>query len=177
MNIRTTIRNIFPRIVLVVAVVLMLFGPLSIQTPAVRASGPYVVDLSYDAPDSNLTDGSCYDGVQGCTLRAAIQQASYDGVATTITFDSALAGITLYLSDTYGSLWVSGNNITIDGYTGPGNYPPLINGSNLTGVKNVFEIQGNYNTLSTLVVRDGPANGIRIYDSVGGMAAITHWII
>jgi len=61
-------------------------------------------------------------------------------------------------------LVVSGSNITLDGYTGPGNYPPLVNGSNLTGSKNVFEIQGNYNTIQNLVIRDGAANGIYIYD-------------
>jgi parallel beta-helix repeat protein len=142
-----------------------LLGLFTTPPQTARAGGPYIVDVSYDGPDSNLNDGSCYDGVSGCTLRAAIQQASYDGLATSITFDSSLAGITLYLSDSYGSLVVSGSSITIDGYTGPSNYPPIINGSNLTGSKNVFDIQGNYNTLQNLVVRDGPANGIYIYDT------------
>jgi len=149
---------------LAVAVALLLLGPLSIPTTVVRAGGPYTVTVSNDGPDSNLADGICYDGVNGCTLRAAIEQASYDGVATTITFDTSLAGITHYLSDAYGSLYVSGNDIFINGYIGLGYSLPLINGSNLTGSKNVFEIQGNYNTLRALVVRDGPANGIRIYD-------------
>lgn len=93
MNTQTVTRNIFPRIALTVAVALVLLGTLSILTTVVRAGGPYVVTLSYDAPDSNLADGSCYDGVQGCTLRAAIQQASSDGVATEITFDSPLQDI------------------------------------------------------------------------------------
>ena len=142
-----------------------LLGLFTTPQQTARAGGPYIVDVSYDGHDSSLIDGSCYDGVSGCTLRAAIEQASYDGVATSITFDSSLAGIMLYLSDSYGSLVVSGSSITINGYTGPSNYPPLINGSNLTGSKNVFDIQGNYNTLQNLVVRDGPANGIYIYDS------------
>ncbi len=156
------------RVVFALALTFALIAPLGYPNQRARASGPYVVNVTYDGPDSNLLDGGiCYDGVSGCPLRAAIQQASYDGVATNITFDSSLAGLTLYLSDTYGSLIVSGSSITINGDTGSGNYPPLINGSNLTGSKNIFEIQGNSNMISNLVVRDGPANGIRIYDSSG----------
>jgi len=143
---------------------LLLLNLATIPPQPARAGGPYTVNVSYDGPDSELNDGVCYDGISGCPLRAAIEQASFDGVATTIMFDSSLSGITLYLSDTYGPLVVSGSNITLDGYTGPGNYPPLVNGSNLTGSKNVFEIQGNYNTIQNLVIRDGAANGIYIYD-------------
>jgi parallel beta-helix repeat protein len=156
----------FIRFVAALAVIVSIAG----NTGVARAVGPYIVNVAYDSPDSNLGDSSCYDGVAGCTLRAAIEQASYDGVATTITFDSSLAGTTLYLSNTYGSLRISGSNITINGYIGSGNYPPLINGSNLFG-KNVIEIQGNSNTLYYLVVRSAAANassdlghGIRIYD-------------
>ncbi len=143
---------------------LAVLGVLASPYLPARAGGPYVVDVSYDGPDSNLSDGVCYDGVSGCTLRAALQQASYDGVATTITFDSSLAGTILYLSDTYGTLYVSGSNIIINGDTGPSSYPPLIDGSNLTGGKDIFEIQGNSNTIENLIIRNGPGNGVHIYD-------------
>lgn len=144
----------------------------------VHASGPYTVNVSYDGPDSNLGDGVCYDGVSGCTLRAAVQQAQHDGVATTIYFDPSLSGIQLYLSNTYGPLVIAGSNITINGYIGASFYPPLINGSNLFG-QNVIEIQGNNNTLYFLVVRsagthanDNYGNGIYIHDPTSsGMAS------
>ena len=166
MNTRTHLINLASRLVLCLILLAAVIGPMAL-TRVAHASGPYVVNVAYDGPDSNLSDGACYDGVSGCPLRAAIQQASYDGVATTINFDSSLAGIQLYLSNTYGSLIVSGSNIYIDGYTGPGNYPPLVNGSNLVN-KNVIEIQGNYNTLYYLVVRSAASgHGIYIHDPSG----------
>jgi len=153
------------KILIIVNLALLVCAALPSQK--VRAAGPYYVNVSYDGPDSDLADGACWDGVSGCTLRAAIEQASHDGVATSITFDPSLAGIYLFLSNTYGSLVVSGSYITIDGNIGPGYYPPLIDGSHLTGSKNIFEIQGNYNNLQNLVIREGPAYGIRILDPSG----------
>jgi parallel beta-helix repeat protein len=161
-------KNLYREMISIELIITMtLLGLFALPPQRVKAGGPYTVNVNYDGPDSNLNDGVCWDGVGGCTLRAAIEQASFDGVATTITFDSSLSGIFLYLSDSYGSLIVSGSNITIDGNTGAGNYPPLIDGSNLTGSKNIFEIQGNNNILENLVIREGPSNGVRITDPSG----------
>src|SRR5713226_6423997 len=61
-------------------------GPAAGAPRMAHASGPYVVDTPTDGPDTNLADGTCDNGVDGCSLRAAIQQAGHDGVPTTISF-------------------------------------------------------------------------------------------
>lgn len=81
---------------------------------AVVATGPYVVNVVTDGPDSNHFDGTCYDGVAGCTLRAALDQAGHDGGTTTITFSSSIAGSTIDLIS-YGPILWDGSNITVDG--------------------------------------------------------------
>jgi CSLREA domain-containing protein len=55
--------------------VLAVFSPATGLTRVAHATGPFVVDTSADGQDSNLGDGVCSDG-SGCSLRAAIQQAS-----------------------------------------------------------------------------------------------------
>src|SRR5512136_1897837 len=77
-------------------------APVADLPQTARAAGPYVVTVDSDGPDSNTGDGACYDGVNGCTLRAAIQQASADGGGTSITFSSALSNTTLSLQNSYG---------------------------------------------------------------------------
>lgn len=148
------------RALLALALLLALLGPAA---PAVRAAGPYVVNIDTDGPDSNLSDGFCYEGVNGCSLRAAIQQASYDGVTATITFDSGLYGATLYLSNTYGTLYWPGSNITVDGQ----NNHITISGQNLADYASVIEIQGNRNHLMNISIKDSKWDGVRMGDFTG----------
>ncbi len=148
---------------------LILFLAISLTAPfagilqPARASGPYVVNISSDGSDSNLSDGICYEGVNGCSLRSAIQQASQDGVATTITFDSSLAGSTIMLQSGYGPIIWAGSNITVDG--GANNI--TISGQNLSSGQSIFQIQGNNNTLKYLVIRDSQWDGVQVGDFTG----------
>ena len=85
------------------------------NSPAAHAAGPYVVNITSDGPDSDLGDGICYEGVNGCSLRAAIQQASADGVATTITFEGAGAGVPMKLADGFvDRLMGEANDLVVD---------------------------------------------------------------
>ena len=151
------------RLLIALATALALFSPLASPARPARAAGPYVVDTSTDGPDSNLADGTCSDGVDGCSLRAAIQQATHDNVPTTITFSSGLAGSTLLLDNTYGTIIWSGVNITVDG--GLNNIS--ISGLNLTGAKSIFQIQGNDNLLENLTIKQAPRDGVQIGDFLG----------
>jgi hypothetical protein len=145
------------------ALVLTFLSPLASVPRLIHAAGPYVVDTSTYGPDSNLVDGLCSDGVDGCSLWAAIQQATHDGAATTITFSSDLAGSTLLLDNTYGTiLWV-GDNITV---TGKSNNL-TISGVNLGAGKSIFRIEGNNNLLENLTVKQARQDGIQMGDFAG----------
>ena len=131
-----------------------------------RAAGPYVVGVVSDGPDSNLGDGVCYDGVNGCTLRAALQQAAADGGGTTITFAPELTGATLAPFGVYGTLIWAGNYITLDGES----RGITISGQNLNVGQNLLQIQGSHNTIRNLTLRSSPGDAIQVgdYAGVGG---------
>ncbi len=137
--------------------------PLFTAPRVAHAAGPYVVDANLDAPDANLADGFCDDGVGDCTLRAALQQARQDGVPTTITFNSALANTTLVLDDTYGTILWDGDNITVTG----GSNNITISGQNLTAGKSALTIEGNSNYLTNIKVKQAPEDGIQVGDYAG----------
>jgi parallel beta-helix repeat protein len=136
---------------------------LAVWPYGASVAGPYVVNVSYDGPDSNLADGICYDGVAGCTLRAAIQQAAADGVATVITFHSSLANTTLLLSPAYGTIIWAGSNITVSGES----HNISISGQILNPGQSAFQIQGNNNLLRNLTIRNAPQDGIQVGDFAG----------
>ncbi len=83
------------RTLLVLALILVVAGLAALgwqlwTAPTVRASGPYTVNSIGDASDANTGDGKCETTTPGeCTLRAAIEQANADGVATTINITAA----------------------------------------------------------------------------------------
>jgi len=132
----------------------LLFGSVS----PVRSAGPYVVDITSDGPDSNLSDGNCYDGVNGCSLRAAIQQATHDNTTTTITFWSGISGQTITLQNSYGQIVWDGSNITVNGES----KNIKVSGQNLAAGQSVFRIRGSNNTLRYLTIRDAPQDGIQV---------------
>jgi parallel beta-helix repeat protein len=138
-------------------------NPFLGPTHPVHASGPYVVDLTSDGPDSNLGDGICYEGVNGCSLRAAIQQASADGVITDITFADGLAGSTLLVEGTYGTIIWAGSLIVLNGET----KNISISGQNLNAGQSILQIQGNYNSVLNLTFRNAPGDAIQVGDFAG----------
>jgi CSLREA domain-containing protein len=160
MNTRESSRRIVFILLQILVLVLfaagLLFGPVG----RVRSVGPYVVNTASDGPDSDVTDGICYSNVAfGCSLRAAIQQASHDGT-TTITFLGTLAGQTLYLQNAYGQIVMDGNGTYLDGESNN----IAISGYYLAAGQSVFQIQGNYNNIYNLTIRDAPQDGIQVGD-------------
>jgi parallel beta-helix repeat protein len=151
------------RLMLRLVMILALLGVLAGPPRVAHASGPYIVDVNYDSHDSNLSDGTCYDGVGGCSLRAAIEQATHDGVATTITFWSGIAGNTIMLEATYGKISWAGNYITVNGES----KNVTISGQNLNAGESVIRIWGSHNILENVSVRQSKWDGVQVGDFGG----------
>jgi len=160
------------RLLLSLAVILV---PLAVRPPAAYAL-TFGVNTLTDAPDSNLADGVCYDGVDGCSLRAAVEQAGTGGTAldpVVIHFWSGLSGSTFHL--TVGTaIEISGKNIIVDGQDNN----ITISGDSLASGEPVFKIDGSFNTLQNLTVRDSPGDGIQVGDftstTLGNSNMINH---
>jgi CSLREA domain-containing protein len=84
--------------------------------PALARAATFTVDSAADGGDSNLFDGVCNDGSGNCTLRAAIQQADWNGGADTINFHIGTGVKTISPGSPLPT--VSGA-VTIDGTTQP----------------------------------------------------------
>ncbi|MCX8061204.1 MAG: right-handed parallel beta-helix repeat-containing protein, partial [Anaerolineales bacterium] len=154
--------NKFYRLLAFISLLLLL--SLSLNFPfSTLAAGPYVVNVVSDGPDSNLGDGICYNGVDGCTLRAAIQQATADGVPTTITFSAELTGVTLAPMGVFGTLIWSGDHITLNGE----GRNITLSGQNLNPGQSLLQIQGSSNTVRYLTVINARQDGIRVGDFTG----------
>jgi CSLREA domain-containing protein len=76
---------------LVTIFILSLFGLIPIQ--ALPEAQTYIVNSDTDAPDNIPGDGICATFGGNCTLRAAIQEANLDGVASIINFASKFQGV------------------------------------------------------------------------------------
>ena len=138
-------------------------GPWAGAPQVAHAAGSYVVDAPLDAGDF-ANDGNCDDGVGDCTLRAAIEQAFYDGVPTTITFANDLTGMTLALDDTLGPIVWVGDYITVTGEA----KAITISGINLGAGKSLFTIEGSHNLLENLTITSAPQDGVQVGDFAGG---------
>lgn len=132
----------------------------------------FVVDTITDALDSNLGDGICSNGVDGCSLRAAIEQGFSASPPVTITFWSSLAGSTITLSPAFGPIVWSGNSIIVDGTTNN----ITISGAGLGVGQSGFRIQGNNNTLRNLTLRNAPQDAVQIGDFAGVGAGNTNLV-
>jgi CSLREA domain-containing protein len=134
---------------------------LTMVVPAApaRAAGPFVVNVSADAspmpPNGTCSAGLAHD----CTLREAVQEANFAGGAATISFASVIAGATITLLSSLGSLDVIGNSTIIDGT----DKNITISGANLSS-GGVFRIQGNSNAVKNLTIKNAPQDGIQIGD-------------
>jgi parallel beta-helix repeat protein len=163
MNIHFSFPRSLARLILALALVVVANGLLLPGGVRVaHASGPYVVNVGYDGTDSNLGDGVCYDGVGGCTLRAAIQQASADGGTTNITFADSLAGSTINLSGSYGKIIWAGSNIYLHG-----GGAITVSGEFMNDGQSMFQIQGDDNTVAFLTIKNSRWDGIQIGDFAG----------
>ena len=162
---------------LVLALVMAAVGPLAVPSQAAPADVTFTVNYNGDIHDASL-DGICDGGVGDvCTLREAIEESNAATGYKTVAFDSGMAGQTIYLS--YGPLTISTDNLTIDATTSGGDV--IVDSGGLTANSNLFEVQGNYNTIRGLMLQGWPdarypdsdhGHGVRIYDpTASGMAS------
>jgi CSLREA domain-containing protein len=146
----------------VLILILTLVGSFR-AAPALALLAAFTVNTSTDAHDSNLGDGTCYNGVDGCSLRAAIEQAfsvSSLGDPLTIHFWSGIAGtLTLNL----GPINWAASYVTLDGETNA----MTISGSGLSAGQSIFTISGSHNTINHLTIRNAPQDGVQMGDFAG----------
>jgi CSLREA domain-containing protein len=145
------------------AFILVLAFAGSLRAAPVFAAS-FTVNTSTDASDSNTADGICDNGVDGCSLRAAIEQAftvSSAGSPLTITFWSGIAGSTLPLS--LESINWAADYVTLDG----AGSNITISGAGLGSVPSIFTITGSHNVINLLTIRDSPWDGVQMGDFAG----------
>ena len=153
------VHNSAARVLISLLMALAALAPGAAAPPVARASESFVVDSYLDAPDNGTLDLACVSTIGGCTLRSAIEQASVISGTTEITFDDALQGQTIVLSDTFGIILWEGSNITVTG-----GFSIAVSGVDLTGNKSLFQIIGSNNTLQGLILRDAPGYGVMVGD-------------
>ncbi|WP_028601197.1 IPTL-CTERM sorting domain-containing protein [Ottowia thiooxydans] len=95
--------------------------------PSASWAATFTVNRSDDAPDHALGDNVCYAQGNGCTLRAAIEQASALPGMHTIAFDFSGAPTTISIDTSLPSI---SHQLTIDGYTNGGTPNTLAAGNN-----------------------------------------------
>jgi hypothetical protein len=147
-------------VLLAVAAVMLIVAPRTIQAAPATVFN-YSVDTSTDAPDTNTADSVCSNGVDGCSLRAAIQQ-SFSHSPSTITIPGSWDGSTFLLDNTYGTIVWAGSDITVTGNI-------TVSGVNLSAGKSIFQIKGDHNVLQGLTIKSATQDGIQIgdFDGVG----------
>jgi hypothetical protein len=121
-------------VLLAVAAVMLVVAPRTIQA-APATTYNYVVDTSTDAHDTNTADLICSNGVDGCSLRAAIEQ-SFSHNPATISIGSGWDGSTFLLDNSLGTIVWAGDNITVTGNI-------AVSGVNFSAGKSIFKIEGN----------------------------------
>jgi parallel beta-helix repeat protein len=167
--------NFVKTVVRSICSLVLLLGLLAAPQKMVRADALFTVTTNYDY-NPGAANGTCWNGVvEGCGLRDAIVEANAASGNKTINFSTGMAGQTIYLSSAYGgSLILSGDNITIDGSTSGGDI--IIDDGGLAANSNIFEIQGSYNTIRSLMLRGWPdvrnpdanhGHGVFIHDTTG----------
>ena len=124
----------------------------------------FTVNLTTDGHDSVPGNGVCYEGVNGCSLRAAIEEASALGGTQTIVFDASLNDATIILQAGFGPINWAGSNITLDGATS--NVTVNAASLGLLSGQGVIRISGDSNHLVGLTITGSAWDGIQ----VGGLA-------
>ena len=76
-------------IYILIAILILVTGPSS-PAASLAPEATYLVNSDQDAPDKKLGDGFCVTLNDNCTLRAAIQEANRDGMASKIKFASKM---------------------------------------------------------------------------------------
>jgi hypothetical protein len=162
---KTTIR-------LLCALMLALTGIGWMRVSPAQASTTFNVDTLTDAHDSNTSDGICNNGIDGCSLRAAIEQSfsvSSAGSPVTIHFWSSLSGSTFHLN--LGTINWAADSVTLDGET----YGITIDGSTFPTAQVLMQISGSHNILTNLTIKNAMGGGIAMGDFAGvGAGSYNH---
>jgi len=171
-------KSLFTALIIILALAGWLQASPTAAHPAITY---FTVDTLTDGPDSKLSDGECHSEVaQGCSLRAAIEQAAPISSGTNpviISFSPDISGGIIYLDPTYGQINWTGNNVAVQGQT----RNITVDGINLAEGKSVFSISGSENLLNYLTIRNAPQDGVQVGDfgenGHGDHNAITNNII
>jgi hypothetical protein len=133
----------------------MMAASVTAGAPA-HASNIHTVNVNGDQPDTNPGDGFCNadisPGVQGCTLRAAIQESNENPGADRINFNLPFASI-----QPRSPLPFIRNQTTIDGYTQPGASPNTLQAGDNAVIR--VELDGTF---------AGNASGLEFFRTVSG---------
>ncbi len=154
--------NIVAPVFSIILVLSLLLVPLA-AVPVAHAATTFNVDTLTDAHDTNLGDGVCSNGIDGCSLRAAIEQAFSASAPVTINFWSGLSGSTFYLDASMGQINWTASNTTLDGQTNH----VTIDASGLAAGESAFQISGNGNIIQNLTIRGAPLDAIQVGDFAG----------
>src|SRR5262245_36904106 len=122
---------------------------LAVLVPAAAANAAdFTIDDLGDAPDADTSISACATTAHKCTLRAAIEQANFNGADTTV--DATGVTGTILLGS---ALPAIGVNMEI---TGPGATKLAVDGNN---AYRGMDIEGAAVTLDGLTVQHGLATG------------------
>ncbi|MDX6288051.1 MAG: hypothetical protein QOG53_3536 [Frankiales bacterium] len=134
----------------------------------------FVVNSDADTPDETPYDGTCDDGFDACTLRAAIEQSNATPVHETITFaiDTGQQKI-----KPESALPALSNPVTIDGTTQPGyGGEPLIEltGGNAGALVDGLQVTAGHTTVRGLLVNSFGGNGIKVSGASGNTIELNY---
>ena len=121
----------------------------------VLAAGPFTVNTTNDTHDASLGNGACADSNGQCSLRAAIEEATASGGATTISLPSGTYNLSLGELKTGSAV---GTNITL---SGAGAGTTIVNQTD--GVNRVFNVDYGFHGNVTLTIQN-----VTIQNGVGG---------
>jgi CSLREA domain-containing protein len=145
---------------------------------SVRVTGPFVVNVTTDASDADLSDDVCATGVPGeCSLRAAIQQANATAGANTIHFDIPGAGP--HFITPASALPAITGPVTIDGTSEPdfaGTPVIALDGNDLAADGLVLASGSGGSTIRGLVIRDFFGDAIEIQAGSNGNTIVGNYL-
>ena len=150
---------------LVLITILILFSSPGMPAASPNAEATYLVNSDQDAPDATPGDGNCATSLGKCTLRAAIQEANRDGMASKIKFASQM-------TINYPTLeFLSEPFTVIDGSDHwDGDWPTGRPGVKIGGglyTNGVLNIQGDYAAVYGIEFSGGGSKGIVVSNSRG----------
>ncbi len=163
---------------LVVGLLALGWAPLHVAA-APKAVTNHAVDSNQDAPDLNPGNGVCDADITagdppaqtiGCTLRAALQEATVTAGPDVITFTQALSGTVISLRNELGALLITTNEVQVLGDPAAELNEITVDGSALEANQAIFHLIGSNNVIDSLTLQGGRAAGIKVGGSLAGLS-------